>query len=239
MDALKKFEEEFTNKIIGKIVAYVETIYSENQNRKKWEQSIDKACRITEGVSEEYGKFFRKYTAVNRYYIKLCSEKYDDEIYKDFIVATAVETNNRSDKIIAFAVAILDNWFESNNMDYQHYRNKLNVEEVKNILSDNYELYPCYYSSYNDSIGPHKIRVYYPRQGKCYLEWDKTASTIVNVNLSNGVEFGFCRVGMDYALIDHDDEVMIKCAYVNKDREILRFGSMSDLTEEQKVIWVR
>jgi len=83
------------------------------------------------------------------------------------------------------------------------------------------------------------IRVYYPKQGKCYLDWDKKASTIVSVNLSNGVEFGFCCVGMDYALINNGNEVMLKGAYVRDDREILRFESLHDFSEEQEIIWAR
>lgn len=239
MDLIKLFEEEFAKKIINLITKYAERKYSKTQKRKEWVQAIDKACRITEGVSLEYVDYFLAYSAINRFYLRLCSGEYDEEIYKEFIVAAAVETKKRDNKIIAFATAILDNWFKSTNQQFLKHREELDINEITNILNSNDMLYLHYFQSYSDCKGPNKIRVYYPKQGKCYLDWDKKASTIVSVNLSNGVEFGFCRVGMDYALINNGNEVMLKGAYVRDDREILRFESLHDFSEEQEIIWAR
>ena len=59
-------------------------------------------------------------------------------------MAAAVETKNRSDEVIAFATAILDNWFKSNNQQFVGYREKMNINEIKNILKKNTDVPSIY-----------------------------------------------------------------------------------------------
>ena len=78
---------------------------------------------------------------------------------------------------------------------------------------------------YDDPLAKDVIRVYYPRNGESWIEWDKKCCVDVKVNLSRGTEFGFFRTGFSYrGLGEHDYEKNLIVAFVNKDREILRFG---------------
>lgn len=84
----------------------------------------------------------------------------------------------------SLAFAILDNWFELNNIDSQEIRSQVNTEELSSVLNSKIKLYREYFLLYDDPIGKDLIRVHFPYPfGKLYVD--------VKVNLSRGTEYGF------------------------------------------------
>ena len=67
----------------------------------------------------------------------------------------------------------------------------------------------------------------------------KKYSIDINVNLSKGLVYGFCRVGFDYhKIISNNSVKTLKCAYIENEKEILRFNGIS-CNEDNTIIWLR
>ena len=112
--------------------------------------------------------------------------------------------------------------------------------QIIDIFNDRERMYREFFLLYNDYYAKDVIRVYYPKNGQNWIEWDKEQSIKINVNLSKGLELGFCRCGFSYSKIcDSEHEQMLKAAYLCGDREILRFkDDVWMLSDDYKVIWV-
>ena len=139
-------------------------------------------------------------------------------------------------------MAILDNWFEMNGVNYQDIdiRNPIIGNKISDIVNNRERLYREYFLLYNDPIAKDIIRVYYPKNGESWISWNKEYSIDIKVNLSKGTEYGFCRIGFSYCRIDETDSTkFLKVAYVNEDREIYRFENDDMIgIDDKKILWV-
>lgn len=131
----------------------------------------------------------------------------------------------------------IDKWLEKNklSLDCDSY----NVEELNRIISNREELYRNYFKLFQDNNGVDKIRIFYPKNGERWIRWDDKYSIDVNVNLSKGLSCGFCRVGFDYYRINGDEEKTLKCAYIENDKEIMRFNDFLCSEDNKIMIWIR
>jgi hypothetical protein len=135
-------------------------------------------------------------------------------------------------------MAILDNWFELNQVDYPDVRNQIVGDKIVDIVNDRERLYREYFLLYNDPLSKDIIRVYYPKNGEGWIRWEKDCSIDIKVNLSKGTEYGFCRIGFSYSRIEEQDcEKFLKVAYISEDREIYRFENDDVLGIDDKKIF--
>lgn len=238
-----KIADKYSEKVMSFMEQYFLRKLKMAKLAKLWRKIIQKACETTEGIDESYAKWFVSSGAVKRHYLMLINEKMLDNIYYSFIITVAVELctfNMEKNFVISFATAILDNWFELNKVDCNELKKTLNLEELTDIVSNREKLYHEYFLLYKDVYSRDVIRVYYPRNGESWIDWDKNCSVDVNINLSKGTDFGFCKVGFSYSRIRQTDgEKFLKVAYINEDREIFRFEH-EDLSgiDPNNIIWI-
>lgn len=69
---------------------------------------------------------------------------------------------------VSLGMAILDNWFEMNGVNYQDIdiRNPIIGNKISDIVNNRERLYREYFLLYNDPIAKDIIRVYYPKNGE-------------------------------------------------------------------------
>ena len=167
-----------------------------------------------------------------------------EDIYYRFIITIAMELDRININIgyaLSLAMAILDNWFETNKVSTIKMKEELKLEELSKVISDREKLYKEYFSLYNDKYANDIVRVYYSRNGENWIRWDKKCSIDIKVNLSKGIDWGFCRTGFSYSLItSNGDEKFLEVAYVDKDKEIFRFehANLSSV-ESNQILWLR
>lgn len=145
-----------------------------------------------------------------------------DNLYRSFVITIAFELHMFNTKEVAWslAFAILDNWFELNNIDSQEIRSQVNTEELSSVLNSKIKLYREYFLLYDDPIGKDLIRVHFPYPfGKLYVD--------VKVNLSRGTEYGFFRSGFSYYKVEGQSEQATTLIAVVGDREVYKFGCYS------------
>ena len=150
--------------------------------RKKylWKKSIQKACSATEGVDRSLANYLIKSASIKRHFYWINGNKSLDNLYQSFVITIAFELHMFNTKEVAWslAFAILDNWFELNNIDSQEIRSQVNTEELNSVLNSKIKLYREYFLLYDDPFGIDVIRVHFPL-GYFYSGDDK-------VNLSRG-----------------------------------------------------
>lgn len=210
-----------------------------------WKNAVKKACRATEGIEETFANYIVVLPSVCRYFLWLNSNKKLDDVYKSFIISIANELykdNKKNELAISLGTAILDNWFEMNKIDYLEFKRNLNVDRIVEIVNNREKLYREYFMLYNDIYANDLIRVYYPKNGESWINWNNQYSIDVRINLSKGTELGFCRVGCSYSRVaDDESENFLKAVYINEegDREILRFENcnLAD-ADGKKILWV-
>ena len=78
----------------------------------------------------------------------------------------------------------------------------------------------------------------FPKNGENWIRYSEEYSVIINVNLSKGILYGFCRKGFDYYKINNNSKKTLKCAYIENQREILGFESTPS-DKESVIIWLR
>lgn len=72
---------------------------------------------------------------------------------------------------VSLGMAILDNWFEMNGVNYQDIdiRNPIIGNKISDIVNNRERLYREYFLLYNDPIAKDIIRVYYPKNGESWI----------------------------------------------------------------------
>ena len=238
---------ELINILLGKVFDLVSQCAlnsAKNLKKKKlWENAVRKVCEATEGLGDSFYKEFIECRTMQRHFFWLISKKKKDGVYRSFIISLAVELcafDLEKEYAESLGMAILDEWFESNDEDYQETRNQIAGEDITEIICDRERLYREFFLLYSDSLAKDTIRVYYPRNGESWIEWDKRCSVDVKVNLFRGTECGFYRVGCSYRKIgkqDYEKDVIV--AYLNKGRERAEFTyEVLDDLDEDKILYV-
>lgn len=239
--------EKMINKLSGKTIDLVtEFVLQSIKDFKQtdiWQKSIKKACKATEGINDSFSDYIINSLSVQRHFLWLISNRSLDDVYRSFILTIAVELcafNSEKRYAVSLGMAILDNWFELNEIDYRQYRNVIVGDQISEIIDNREKLYREYFLLYNDPLSKDIIRVYYPKNGEDWIEWNKNCSVDINVNLSKGTEYGFCRLGFSYTRIrESESEKFLKVAYINEDREIFRFEHDDMLgIDAEKILWV-
>lgn len=238
---------ELINLLLGKVFDLVSQCAlnsAKNLKKKKlWENAARKVCEATEGLGDSFYKELIELRSMQRHFFWLISKKKKDGVYRSFIISLAVELcafDLEKEYAESLGIAILDEWFESNDEDYQETRNQIAGEDITEIICDRERLYREFFLLYSDSLAKDTIRVYYPRNGESWIEWDKRCSVDVKANLFRGTECGFYRVGCSYRKIgkqDYEKDVIV--AYLNKSREKAEFTyeALDDL-DEDKILYV-
>lgn len=237
--------DKISEKAIKWLTEYILSLVKESKKNNLWEKSVRKACEATEGVDDSLADYIIKLPTIQRHFLWIISNKSLDNIYYSFIITIAVELctfNIEKKYAVSLGMAILDNWFEMNGVNYQDIdiRNPIIGNKISDIVNNRERLYREYFLLYNDPIAKDIIRVYYPKNGESWISWNKEYSIDIKVNLSKGTEYGFCRIGFSYCRIDETDSTkFLKVAYVNEDREIYRFENDDMIgIDDKKILWV-
>lgn len=237
--------DKISEKAIKWLTEYILSLVKESKKNNLWEKSVRKACEATEGVDDSLADYIIKLPTIQRHFLWIISNKSLDNIYYSFIITIAVELctfNIEKRYAVSLGMAILDNWFEMNGVNYQDIdiRNPIIGNKISDIVNNRERLYREYFLLYNDPIAKDIIRVYYPKNGESWISWNKEYSIDIKVNLSKGTEYGFCRTGFSYCRIDERDSTkFLKVAYVNEDREIYRFENDDMIgIDDKKILWV-
>ena len=237
--------DKISEKAIEWLTEYILSLVKESKKNNLWEKSVRKACEATEGVDDSLADYIIKLPTIQRHFLWIISNKSLDNIYYSFIITIAVELctfNIEKRYAVSLGMAILDNWFEMNGVNYQDIdiRNPIIGNKISDIVNNRERLYREYFLLYNDPIAKDIIRVYYPKNGESWISWNKEYSIDIKVNLSKGTEYGFCRIGFSYCRIDERDSTkFLKVAYVNEDREIYRFENDDMIgIDDKKILWV-
>lgn len=241
---MRKIVDKISEKAISMMTEYILKSAKDLKKKELWKKAVKKACEATEGVDASFADYIIKSPAIQRYFVWLISNKSLDDLYRSFILTIAVELckfNTEKRFAISFGMAILDNWFELNEVDYHDIRKQIVGDKIVNIVNNRERLYREYFLLYNDPLSKDIIRVYYPKNGEGWISWNKEYSVDIKVNLSKGTEYGFCRIGFSYSKIEEQDcEKFLKVAYINEDREIFRFEHDDLLSiDDKKLLWVR
>lgn len=239
----EKIVDKLGESAINLMEEYILNSIKDYSKKNLWKKIVNNACVVTEGFDEKLADYIAETIAVQRHFLWLASDKPLTDIYHSFIVTIAVELsvfNLETNYAISFAEAILDNWFEANGIDYRELKNPIQGDEIEKIVHNRERLYREYFMLYDDPYSRDIIRVYYPKNGQNWIEWNKEYSIDIRVNLSKGTEFGFCRPGFSYTRVDSQkDEKFLHLAYIYNDREIFRFEFDSmDQVGKQKVLWL-
>lgn len=237
--------DKISEKAIKWLTEYILSLVKESKKNNLWEKSVRKACEATEGVDDSLADYIIKLPTIQRHFLWIISNKSLDNIYYSFIITIAVELctfNIEKRYAVSLGMAILDNWFEMNGVNYQDIdiRNPIIGNKISDIVNNRERLYREYFLLYNDPIAKDIIRVYYPKNGESWISWNKEYSIDIKVNLSKGTEYSFCRIGFSYCRIDERDSTkFLKVAYVNEDREIYRFENDDMIgIDDKKILWV-
>ena len=209
--------------------------------RWKWSKSIKKSCENAENIPKSFARELAKSPSVERIYKAMEKGIYGQKIYQDMVLAIAMELcpDNLEKHAKSLGYAILDNWFEMNDINFKEIKNSNGQTELENILNDKEKIYYTFFKSYEDEFGPDIIRVYYPRNGESWIEWDKKCCADVRCNFALGMEGGFCRIGFDYAKIEDEKERSRKLAYSNQTKEIFRFRKSVSTRKMNRIFWAR
>ena len=213
-------------------------IYERNKD-SSWNNVVQEAIKATEGIDEEIGKYiFSRLSILNLK--KQLFDKNHNTIHRKFVLTLAMELckfDKEKDFSISLGTAVVDKWLEKNKLssDCDSY----DVEELNRVISNREELYRNYFQLFEEKNGVDKMRIFYPKNGESWIRWDDKYSIDINVNLSKGLSCGFCREGFDYyKKICSNDDKTLKCAYLENEKEILRFNDFS-FSEDNMIIWIR
>ena len=188
--------DKISEKAIKWLTEYILSLVKESKKNNLWEKSVRKACEATEGVDDSLADYIIKLPTIQRHFLWIISNKSLDNIYYSFIITIAVELctfNIEKRYAVSLGMAILDNWFEMNGVNYQDIdiRNPIIGNKISDIVNNRERLYREYFLLYNDPIAKDIIRVYYPKNGESWISWNKEYSIDIKVNLSKGTEYGF------------------------------------------------
>jgi hypothetical protein len=240
---MEKIVDKISEKVTSFVAEYILRSVKDIKKNELWKKAVQKACEATEGVDNSFADYIIKSLAIQRYFAWITSNKSLEDVYRSFILTIAMELcalNAEKRFAVSLGMAILDNWFEFNEIDCQDIRNQIVDAKIVGIVNNRERLYQEYFLLYNDDMAKDTIRVYYPKNGENWISWDRDSSVDVKVNLSKGTEYGFCKVGFSYCRINEDGfEKYLKVAYIHEDREIFRFEHDDMLgIDEKKILWV-
>lgn len=214
--------------------------YIDERNKDiSWNNLVKETIKATEGIDEEIGNYvFSQLSVVNMK--KLLFDRNYNNIHRNFVLTLAIELckfDREKDFSISLGTAVVDKWLEKNNVsiDCDSYK----VEELNRIIRDREELYRNYFKLFDEKNGTDTIRIFYPKNGESWIRWNDKYSIDINVNLSKGLSYGFCRVGFDYHKINGDDKKTLKCAYIDNNKEIMRFNDFSCNEDNIIMMWTR
>ena len=214
--------------------------YIDERNRDtSWNNVVQETIKATEGIDKEIGKYIFSRLSILNLKNHLFDKNYNN-IHRKFVLTLAMELckfDKEKDFSISLGTAVIDKWLEKNKLSLDC--DNCNVEELNRVISNREELYRNYFKLFEDNNGVDKIRIFYPKNGESWIRWDDKYSIDINVNLSKGLLYGFCRVGFDYHKIMSNNSVKtLKCAYIENEKEILRFDN-SPCCEDNTIIWSR
>lgn len=239
--------ENIVSQVINHAVGQINDIlklklkdYIDKRNKDSlWNNIVGEAIKATESIDEEIGNYvFNQLSIINLK--KLLFEKNYNNIHRKFVLTLAMELckfNKEKDFSISLGTAVVDKWFEKNKIST--YCGSYKCDELMMLISDREKLYQNYFKLFEEENGVDKIKIFYPKNGESWIRWDDKYSIDINVNLSKGLSYGFCRAGFDYYRINGDDKKSLKCAYIENGREIMRFNNFSGSEDNIIIIWIR
>lgn len=226
---------QITDVFKSKLVNYID----KRNKDKSWNNIVQEAVKATEDIDEEIGEYVFSQLSILNLKNQLFY-KNRNNIHKSFVLTLAMELckfDKEKDFSISLGTAVVDKCLEKNKLtpDCDSY----DVEELKRIISDREELYRNYFKLFDEKNGADTIRIFYPKNGESWIRWEDKYSIDINVNLSKGLPYGFCRAGFDYRRINGDDKKTLKYAYIENDKEIMRFNDFSCSGDNVIMIWTR
>lgn len=240
---LKSIVSQVIDGAVGQITDILkpklENYISERNKDVSWNDVVQETINATEGIDEEIVKYVFSRLSVLNLKKHLFDKNYNN-IHKKFVLTLAMELckfDMENDFSISLGTAVLDKWLEKNKLSIDC--DSYDVEELNRIISDREELYRNYFKLFEEKNGVDTIRIFYPKNGESWIIWEDKYSVDINVNLSKGLSYGFCREGFDYyKKIRNNEDKILKCAYIENEKEILRFNDFS-FNKDNTIIWVR
>lgn len=240
---IKTIVSQVINGAVGLITdnfkSKLENYIDERNKDTSWNNVVQEAIKATEDIDEEIGKYIFNQLSILNLKKHLCDKNHNN-IHRKFVLTLAVELckfDKEKDFSISLGTAVVDKWLEKNKLstDCDSY----DVKELKRIINDREKLYRNYFKLFEEKNGTDTIRIFYPKNGESWIRWKDKYSIDINVNLSKGLSYGFCRVGFDYykKTCINDDKIL-KCAYIENEKEILRFNDIS-CNKDNTIIWIR
>lgn len=241
---MNKVIDKLSDKAIEMACRYIHKSSEDFKLKTLWKKAVEKTCTATEGVNESFADIIENSIAVKRHFVWLTSNKSLNGIYRSFVISIAVDLcpyDVENQLAISFGTAILDNWFELNEKTYSDLKMQLDINEVAKIISDRERLYREYFKLYDDSMACDIVRVYYPKNGENWISWKKEYSIDIRINLSRGAAFGFCKTGFAYSRVGKGGyEEFLTMAYIDGDRELLRFDGFNiGSIDEKSILWIK
>ena len=239
---IKELITQFFKSPIGKLSNELNTKLEKFIEKQKqdntWNRVVKDVISATEGFDDEIGKYVFTRLSILNLRERLFDEN-EQNIYKDFVLTLAMELtkfDKEKDFAIPVGLTIIDNCYKSRNIPVNN--ESYNTQELLDIITNREKLYRHYFKLFEDKNGVDKIRIFYPKNGENWIRYSEEYSVIINVNLSKGILYGFCRKGFDYYKINNNSKKTLKCAYIENQREILRFESTPS-DKESVIIWLR
>lgn len=240
---IKSIVSQVINGAVGQITNIfklnLEKYIDERNRDTSWNNVVQETIKATEGIDKEIGKYIFSRLSILNLKNHLFDKNYNN-IHRKFVLTLAMELC-KFDKekyfSISLGTAVIDKWLEKNKLSLDC--DNCNVEELNRVISNREELYRNYFKLFEDNNGVDKIRIFYPKNGESWIRWDDKYSIDINVNLSKGLSCGFCREGFDYYKINGEDKETLKYAYIENDKEIMRFNSFSCSEDNIIMIWIR
>lgn len=239
---IKELITQFFKSPIGKLSNELNTKLEKFIEKQKqdntWNRVVKDVISATEGFDDEIGKYVFTRLSILNLRERLFDEN-EQNIHKDFVLTLAMELtkfDKEKDFAIPVGLTIVDNCYKSKNIPVNN--ESYNTQELLDIITNREKLYRHYFKLFEDKNGVDKIRIFYPKNGENWVRNLDEYSIDIVVNLSKGLTYGFCRTGFDYCRIKNNDIKYLQCAYIENQREILRFESTA-LTEPDIIIWLR
>lgn len=224
--------------ITDKLSLKLERFTIEYNKDVSWNNIVQEVIKATEGIDEETGKYIFSRLSIISFKNQLFAY-IQDNIYRTFILSLAMELckfDKEKDFSISLGTAVLDKRLDKNKLLIKS--DNYNIRELDMVISDREILYSSYFKLFEEENGPDIIEVFYPKNGESWIRWNDKYSVNINVNLSKGLSYGFCREGFDYHKICNNEYKTLKCAYIENGKEILRFDDIS-YEKNNLLIWIR
>lgn len=240
---LRNVADELVKKTFEILKTYVLQKIKNLKHRDIWKKTVTRACEVTEGMPVDLAEYILSCCSVKRYFVLLKNRQENDYIYYNFIVTIAMEMSQIYENYsfsVSLAMAILDNWFEYNKIKTERMKEQLDFNQLAVLVANREKLYRAYFSLFHDRYANDTVRVYYPKNGENWIAWDDGCSIDIQVNLSKGTDRGLVKTGFAYSLIEtNDNKKSLKVAFVDKEKEILRFKPVNIYSlEEDSILWV-